>query len=148
MSRGPGHVQRAILGAIAAPEAAQLYDHETARYPDQPGPVGTPLAAIYLAVYGPGVRTRAQHVSVDRAIWALTRQGLANTYMRRMCPRSALVAYQAPCEQAHRRASEHADRDRVRASGCPCVEISEGLLDLGHRQIGQYERVAGFSHFT
>jgi hypothetical protein len=95
VSRGPGRVQRAILRAIAEPAAAASYDHESARYPDAPGPVGVPLSAIYSAVYGHDHPTRAQHVTVDRAVRVLRARGLADSYSR---PRAGGVGYQMPCE--------------------------------------------------
>jgi hypothetical protein len=86
VSHGPGRVQRAILKAIAIPEAVAPYDHKKATYPDPPGPVGAPLWTIYLIAYGVTVPTRSQRVSVDRAIRVMQARNLIDTYPRRLCP--------------------------------------------------------------
>ena len=81
VSHGPGRVQRAILDLIATPEAAALFDHERNNGSDgPPGPVGVPLAAVFVAVYGTAKPTRAQHVSVHRALRVLRSRGLIDPY--------------------------------------------------------------------
>ena len=104
MSRGPGRrIQRAILDLIATDEATAPFDHENHEYHGGPGPVGVPLTAVFVAVYGACgyVPTRAQRVAVRRAVRALCSHGLIDTYSRRVCHRT-------PCEVADPNAERNA----------------------------------------
>jgi hypothetical protein len=97
MSHGPGCVQRAILDMIATPEAMASC---TLLHNDQPGPVGVPIDAVFVAVYGPYEPTRPQRVAVFRAIRILTARGLVDTYSRRVCPTNLTVAAWVPWDEA------------------------------------------------
>lgn len=116
MSRGPGRVQRAILGLIATPEAMAAFDHETEAYSGGPGPVGAPLDAVYHNLFGVPFRptwncarrtyyqpTRAQYGAVHRAVNILKSRGLIATYNRRVCPERLIVAPYAPFDNETKR---------------------------------------------
>ena len=88
MSRGPGRIQRAIITLITTPEATTTLVDDDA----SPGPVGVPLTAIYFELWDTTNPTRAQKESVRRAVVTLCRNGTAETYSRRECPRDLKYA--------------------------------------------------------
>ena len=99
MSRGPGRIQRAILAAVNAPDAAASYE-PTFDY-ERPGAVGAPYRVIFEALYGTRLPTRAQRHSVLRAIRTLESRGEVVTGARRVCPDASRVVNAAPCPYCH-----------------------------------------------
>lgn len=68
------------------------FDHENHEYDGPPGPVGVPLSAVFATICGPYEPTRAQRVSVHRAVRVLAAHGLIDTYSRRACRERHKVA--------------------------------------------------------
>lgn len=86
MSRGPGRVQRAILDLVATDEAMKSFNVDDNPNGGGPGPVGVPLGAVFMAVWGTDEPTRSQVSSVERAVRILSNRGAVKVYQRRFCP--------------------------------------------------------------
>jgi hypothetical protein len=125
MSRGPGRIHRAILDAIATPEAAEPFNFDTRPYgAGLPGPVGVPVGAIFRAVYGTVHPSRTQRVAVRRAIRILEQRGQLGTYERRSCEATQEVADYSP-ESCPDCRHWHITRPAI---GRPRTEIEEAQL--------------------
>lgn len=73
----------------------------------EPGPAGAPLDAVFVAVYGTGEPTRAQWVSVDRAVRALESRGQIARYTRRKICLDHHVVITGPTHADCRQVEEH-----------------------------------------
>jgi len=80
VSRGHGRIERAVLAAVAEPDAAAvLIDGRAGREYDGTGAVGVVISRLAGRIFAAEVPTRSERVSVRRAIANLKGRGLVET---------------------------------------------------------------------